>query len=321
MLLARNEQSYTLKHAIDQEVPRWLKKHAHLWIQDPSVEAVVLFGSRSTGHAKACSDWDVAILHGDQCPLRLPRDEDLHAHAVDLPVLALETYLSQAHCVGSLAHEVALHGRVLAGYVPTTEARRLVLSEVDLSRHLEYAFRYLAIAISDFHDVLRRNDPATTPLESIPGRSAVAPSANGAERVAKALCLHLGLSVIRTHDVEELADRVPIEWREKVLAMDGNSRKAHLSTYLDSGETLAEVERRISSSLTLLAEIVSPCCKMLSDQNLASLDDWVWNQVYSVAVGGYLQDPDVHRLVRSLCESFEHAREILHDEHLKRSGR
>lgn len=316
--LFESEQAYTLKPALNQEVPHWLKRHADLWIKDPSVEAVVLFGSRTTGRADSYSDWDVAILHGARKPTHLVREKDLLSQAIDLPVFPLETYLNQAHCVGSLAHEVAVHGRILAGSVPTTLTRRLVLSEEDLSRHLEYSFRYLAIAITDFHDVLKHAGTPSQPLESIPGRTAVAPSADGAERVAKALCIHLGIPVTHTHDVDQLASSVPNEWRDKVLDMNGNTHRAHLATYLENPETLADVEKRISSSLRLLTQIVGPCCDQLSDSTLASLDEWVRNQVNVLAVGAYLNNQDIHPSVRSISRCFERALGILQDEHLKR---
>ncbi len=318
--LSEGEQAYTLKPALSQEVPQWLKRHADLWIKEPSVEAVVLFGSRTTGRADSYSDWDVAILHGAREPANLVRESDLLSQVVDLPVLPLETYLNQAHSVGSLAHEVAVHGRVLAGSVPTTLTRRLVLSEKDLSRHLEYSFRYLAIAITDFHDVLKHASSSSQPLESMPGRMAVAPSADGAETVAKALCVHLGIPVTHTHDVEQLADSVPNEWRDTVLDMNGNTYRAHLATYLENPETLADVARRISNSLRLLTLIIGPCCNQLSDSTLASLSDWVLSHTFVLAIGNYLTDQDIHPNVRSVSRSFEGALGILHHVHRMRTG-
>lgn len=38
---SESEQAYTLKSALNHEVPQWLKRHADLWINDPSAEAVV----------------------------------------------------------------------------------------------------------------------------------------------------------------------------------------------------------------------------------------------------------------------------------------
>lgn len=320
MVLSEHEQAYTLKPALDKEVPNWLRRHADLWIQDPCVEAVVLFGSRTTGHADSYSDWDVAILHGANKPNNLVREKELLSQAVDLPVFPLETYLNRAHYVGSLAHEVAVHGRVLAGSVPTTLLRRLILSEEDLGRHLEYSFRYLAIAITDFHDVLRHAGTRSEPLESTPGRTAVAPSADGAERVSKALCVHLGIPAAHTHDIEQLADSVPKEWRDKVLDMNGNTHRAHLATCLDNPETLADVEKRISSSLRLLTQIIEPCCYQLSDRTLASLDGWVHNHTFVLAVGDYLTDQDIHPSVHAVSTNFDRALGILHREHLKRTN-
>lgn len=76
--------------------------------------------------------------------------------------------------------------------------------------------------------------------------------------------------------------------------MNGNTHRAHLATYLENLETLAEVEKRISNDPRLLTQIVGPCCDQLSDSTLASLDDWVRNQVNVLTVGAYLNDQDIH---------------------------
>lgn len=318
MFQSRDEQTYTLQPALDQEVPLWLKKHADLWIQDPSVEAVVLFGSRTTGHADSSSDWDVAILHGKREPTRLLREKDLRSQAVDLPVLPLQSYLDQAHRVGSLAHEIAVHGKVLAGSVPPTSAKGWELSDADLSRHLQCSFRNLAIAITDFYDVWKHAGSTRNPLSSIPGRTAVVPSVDGAKWVFRALCVHLGKPVIRTHDVQQLADCAPAKLQDKILAMKGKLREGHQTTYLENPETLADVDQRISNSLRLLTQIIEPCCNQLSDSTLASLHDRVHNQTFVLAVGNYLVDQDIHPSVRSVSRCFNSSREILQREQMKR---
>ncbi|MXW54374.1 MAG: hypothetical protein F4X44_03610 [Gammaproteobacteria bacterium] len=100
--------------------------------------------------------------------------------------------------------------------------------------------------------------------------------------------------------------------------MNGNTHRAYLATHLENPETLADVEKRISSGRRLLTQIVGRCSDQLSDTILASLDDWVRNQVNVLTVEPYLNDQDIRPSVRPTSRCFESARRILHDEHLKR---
>ena len=139
------------------EVPGWLQQQVKLWIEIPGVETVVLFGSHAVGRVQADSGWDVAVLHREQEIEDFPLGNDVEAHCVDVPLMSLSKFTDCAHLVGSLAHEIATNGTVLAGSAPELERKRAVVSEDDLARHLEHAFREFASSIADLPADLRRN--------------------------------------------------------------------------------------------------------------------------------------------------------------------
>ena len=82
----------------------------------PGIEAVVLFGSRARGAARATSDWDVAILsHASPDDERAARrffDDLAQVHPIVMKPESIE-----AHCNEGLRIEsaVARQGRLLAG--------------------------------------------------------------------------------------------------------------------------------------------------------------------------------------------------------------
>ena len=82
----------------------------------PGVEAVVLFGSRARGTARATSDWDVAILShaspDDERAARRVFDDLERVHPIVMKPESIE-----AHCNEGLRIEsaIARQGRLLAG--------------------------------------------------------------------------------------------------------------------------------------------------------------------------------------------------------------
>ena len=289
-------------HAI--EVPNWLRRHADIWIKIPCVRAVVLFGSRAVGLARDSSDWDLVILHEGNELGDVPRGRDFDEQPVDLAYLPLKKYLRKAHQVGTLAHELATHGRLIKGHLPALEKRSLMVSEEELVRHLFYASHNLASAIGDVQTDVSRSDPEES-LSSILAYVSSPSSANGAERTAKALCLHLGVTYSHTHNVEKLSELVPKEWREKVLAMDGDTSKAHVATYEGSFELVSDIVKRVSASLSLLSELLLPCCEKLTMTSLRDLNSLINADFAMKNVLSYLETQSVHPSVVSLAQEME----------------
>lgn len=286
------------------EVPGWLQNQVRLWIEIPGVEAVVLFGSHAIGRAQIGSDWDVAVLHREQEIEDFPLSNDVEAHCVDVPLMSLDEFTDCAHRVGTLAHELATNGRILAGSVPAGYSRRLVVSEEDLARHLEYAFRDLALSVAELPVDLRRSGPET-PLRRASAHVTSHHSADGAERVAKALCVHLGVTYDHTHDVGRLSRLVPKDWRDKVLAMDGRTRKAHVTAYRGSFEKIGSVMRRISASLDLLTEIIVPSCLQLQLHTVRELYEQVSLATGMQRVLTYAESQSIHSEIRILAKQME----------------
>ena len=150
-------------------------------------------------------------MHKEQEFEDLPLSSEFEAHCVDVPLMSLCEFTGGAHRVGTLAHELATNGKVLAGSVPRRDSRGIVVSEEDLASHLEYAFRELASAIADLPADLRRNRHEPSLARAI-AHVTSRHSAEGAERVAKALCVQLRVTYDHTHDVERLSKLVPKEW-------------------------------------------------------------------------------------------------------------
>lgn len=292
------------------EVPCWLQRQVDVWMNIPCVEAVVLFGSQAMSRAHAGSDWDVAVLHKGQCIEDFPISSDVEEHCVDVPLISLGEFRDSAHRVGSLAHELAANGMVLAGSVPELEKKGHVVSEGDLALHLEYAFRDLALSIADLPVDLRRAGDET-PIARARAHVSSKHSADGAERVAKALCVHLGVTYDHTHDVERLSRLVSREWRNKVLAMDGCTRRARLSEKEESYEVVREVIRRISASLDLLGEIIVPCCTQLQLSSVRELEEQVSLSTAMQRVLTYTESESIHPEIKDLSKQMESVIQVL----------
>lgn len=288
----------------DTRIPNWLSRHVDIWIKIPCVKAVVLFGSRASGNAWEESDWDLAILHEGNEMKDVPRGRDFDEQPVDLAYLPIKKYIRKAHQVGSLAHELATHGRLIKGYLPALEKRRLLVSEEELVRHLFYASHNLASAIGDVQTDISRDDLEKS-LDSILAYVSSPSSANGAERTAKALCVHLGVTYSHTHNVKKLSELVPNEWRERVLAMDGVTSKAHVATYEGSFECVSDSVRRVSASLSLLSELLLPCCEQLSMDQLQILNNLVISDWAVENALSYSETESVHPSVVDLAHELE----------------
>ena len=288
----------------DIEIPSWLRWHVDIWIKIPRVKAVVLFGSRATGCAREGSDWDLAIIHDGSEMDGVPRGQDFVAQPVDLAYLTLEKYLRKAHQVGTLAHELATHGRLIKGHLPALGKRRLVVSDEELVRHLFFAIHNLASAIGDVQTDISSGDPKE-PIDSILAYVSSTSSANGAERTIKALCIHLGLTNSHRHNLKVLSEFVPNDWQARVLAMDGDTSKARLAAYEGSSECVSDTLRRISASVSLLSVLLLPCCEQLSMTTLGDLNKLVTSDSAMEQALSYLETASAYPSVVELAQEIK----------------
>ena len=108
----------------------------------PGIEAVVLYGSRARGTARATSDWDIAILSH-----AAPDDEEVATRLLGklervYPVV-MKPESIEAHCNQGtrLESAIARQGRLLAGEwtPPPCRIENLDVNPEDLKRNLDTA--------------------------------------------------------------------------------------------------------------------------------------------------------------------------------------
>ena len=235
-------------------IPTWLKGGAEARLRaDPTIQTVLLFGSRASGRYLDESDWDVCFIHTERY-----RNED----AKDIASWHLEEQVQEIHIWNrkfkekqniphSFPHAIGQHYRLLAG-TPIKDFETMVKhqpSREDLVMHLTYAYLHLVHAVTYL----------TAPPDDRPfSPAASTTSADAAERAAKALCCVTNSPYDLTHNVAKLAEVVPSEWHETVMALNGDTGEHHVSSYeFDyQYETIAVTEQRCRVTSDLLDFIV-----------------------------------------------------------------
>ena len=205
----------------------------------PGIEAVVLFGSRARGTARATSDWDVAILShaspdGERAARRVFDDLEL-VHPIVMKPESIE-----AHCNEGLRIEsaIARQGRLLAGEwtPPPCRTGDLDVKPEDFRRHLDTATLDLRSALVALCYAAQRE------LLYVP--KVVEESQQAAEAVAKTVIAGFGLSPAAVHDLDELAAQLENAYRGRtrgaedrrsfaasIRELDGNTKAAHGARY------------------------------------------------------------------------------------------
>ena len=205
----------------------------------PGIEAVVLFGSRARGTARATSDWDVAILsHASPDGERSARRVFNGLERVHPIVMKPESI--EAHCNEGLRIEsaIARQGRLLAGEwtPPRCRTGDLDVEPEDFRAHLDTATRDLRSALVVLCDTAHRE------LLYVP--KVVEESQQAAEAVAKTVIAGFGLSPATVHDLDELAAQLESAYRGRtrgaedrmsfataIRELDGNTKAAHGARY------------------------------------------------------------------------------------------
>ena len=255
------------------EIPDWLQSQANSWIEDPAIASVILFGSRVKGYATEQSDWDVAVVCKGRNRVDVEYGQDSIGHNVQLAVLSFEEIAESTHLRGSIGYELAVDGQILAGVQLPKTRKKIIMSEADLTIHLMHAIRSIARCIPYLADLHVATD-AEKPIGEKSDDVACQWSCSGAERVAKALCVLLGIRYEYTHSVGKLAEQVPDEWQAKVLAMDGFTTEGHTNVYFfERTESADKIIERIHHTLDLLVEILPKCLGSLSTDYIRKLQE------------------------------------------------
>ena len=205
----------------------------------PGIEAVVLFGSRARGTARATSDWDVAILsHAASDDERAA--ERLLGKLERVCPIVMKPESIEEHCNQGtrLESAIARQGQVLAGEwtPPPCRIEDLEVTPEDLGQNLDTATRdlcsaFLALCNAAFKDLLY-----------VP--NVVEYSQQAAEMLAKTIIAGFGLSPATVHDLDALAAQLENAYRGRtrdaeerrlfasaIRKLDGNTRAAHVARY------------------------------------------------------------------------------------------
>ena len=226
----------------------------------PGIEAVVLYGSRARGTARATSDWDVAILSH-----AAPDDERAATRLFDklerVQPIVLKPESIEEHCNQGtrLESAIARQGRLLAGEwtPPPCRMEDLDVQPEDLGQNLDTATRDLRGVF------LALCDAALDELLHV--RKVVEESQQAAEALAKTIIAGFGLSPATVHDLYALATQLENAYRGRtrdaeerkffagaIRDLDGNTRAAHLARYHAAPVEMPErTAQRIGRTLRL----------------------------------------------------------------------
>ena len=229
----------------------------------PGIEAVVLYGSRARGTARATSDWDVAILSH-----AAPEDEQaatkLFGELERVHPIVMKPESIEAHCNEGTRIEsaIARQGRLLAGdwTAPQCRIEDLDVPAEDLGNTLDIATIDLRGAFLVLCDAAFKERPYSPKV--------VEESQQAAEALAKCIIAGFGLSPATVHDLDALATQLENAYRGRIRGaedrrrfaaaireLDGNTNAAHKARYAKAPvEPPARTAERIASTLRLQTE-------------------------------------------------------------------
>ena len=205
----------------------------------PGIEAVVLYGSRARGTARAASDWDVAIL-SHAAPDDERAAEKLFGHLELVQPIVMHPESIDEHCNTGTRLEAAIarQGQLLAGdwTPPRCRSEDLDVEHEDLKRNLDAAIHDLRVAFFLVCDVAYKE------LLYVP--KLVEESQQAAEAIAKTVIAGFGLSPVTVHDLGELATQLENAYRGRrreakerrrfaaaIRELDGKTQIAHVARY------------------------------------------------------------------------------------------
>ena len=248
-------------------VPSWLDHYAEGW-RAQGAASVILFGSRAHGLALSSSDWDVGVVFKDQDELPRydavePSREVMLQNEVN-PMLKSLNEIEPA-LLRELKAGISLIGDFSNLCDQFYRRDALATDRNEFIRHFMFGYvnAYRCIDVIGFGWEREEGNFELYDLHLHEGERY---SADAAERAVKALCCALRVSYKFTHNIENLAESVPDEWREIVLRMNGSTKEKHESGYGGTFyESCEESLNRIEHTLELMGLII--------DLNLFVLDD------------------------------------------------
>ena len=245
------------------DIPKWLTDYADKW-PEAGASAVVLYGSRSCGLARPDSDWDIAVLFDGEYEIPaqdsvcLPGSVSKHHEVCTLSCSISDIRPS---LVREIARGVVLKGDLNLLIEQSYEGDMLEIDRKDMMIHLYHGYGSILQCIRavniTWQDGLITETRKTIPLAKLGDTISESLSAHAAERIVKALCCALVIPYERTHNVEQLAKEVPVEWQESVLRLNGTTgAKQQLRYSYDPIESLEDSLIRIEHTLELANKLV-----------------------------------------------------------------
>lgn len=234
---------------------------------DPAVRSVVLYGSRSIGKERPASDWDIALVtDGASRPAKAIMDAGWRLSPKHgLTVVSEKDMLAKKDVYASLPSEICL-GVVLRGVNYELEDHVAASRRTFGNNTTEARASYVGMMESMWEflrqDMMRINRCKRAEHAVVP-TGLGSGSADAAERAVKLATLAHGLPFQASHDVHELAERLPDEWRKRLEALNGDTKLLHQATYalLDLDEAEARqvceaTERRMRLTLDVVDDLL-----------------------------------------------------------------
>ena len=204
----------------------------------PGIEAVVLYGSRARGTARAASDWDIAIL-SHAAPDDERAAEKLFGHLELVQPIVMPPESIDEHCNTGTRLEAAIarQGQLLAGDWTPPQCR-----DEDLDVELGDLKRIVNVGTSDLCGAFLGLCNATV-RELLYSPKVVEDSQQAAESLAKSIIAGFGLSPVTVHDLAELAKQLENAYRGRKREADERRRFAAAIRELDGKTQIAHVAR------------------------------------------------------------------------------
>ena len=253
-----NKPMRTLSNMPDLPIHPSIRRWADGARRHPDIKSVILFGSRTHGTARPDSDWDVALVVAAGSERQIAQTDIVRecyewAPAHGAVVVAEDRMLRDGSTYATIASEIA-SGVVLGGanYDLETSMGNTLTPQASQ----QYCTMMLGLwdAVSAEAEVLTATWEADLTMR---GADLGKYSADAAEYATMLLCLSLGVSFSKQHNLHALSCELPLEWQETVKSLNGRTHKLHMGLYGEANIAQDDVPRMYDETKTRLRNTLS----------------------------------------------------------------